>query len=463
MTKQIVYPYIPNSVPAIKAQMLKEIGLTDVEEIYAEIPEHLRFKRKLDLPEPLLSEYALRRHVEKILSKNKSCKEYLNFLGAGTWQHYIPEICNTLNSRDEFLTAYAMDFYADHGKGQAFFQTASMLGDLVEMDVVSTPTYDFGMALGSSIRMAVRLTGKNHVLIPGTMSPDRLSCIVNYCKPNIRLENVDFDRRTGLMKIEDLQHKISNKTAAVLIENPSYLGFIETQVEEIFKIAHANEAIAIAGVDPISLGVIEAPGRYGADIVCGELQPLGINMHCGGGLGGFIATRDEQDYVAEFPMQLVGLTTTMTKGEYGYGYVLFERTSYAARENAKEFVGTQAGLWGITAGIYLALMGPQGIMDIGEGIMQRAQYAIDLLSEIKGVYVPRLSAPIFKEFVVNFDETGKSVQEINKALLNKKIFGGKDITGEFQTLGNCALFCVTEIHTDDDIEQLVSAIDDIVK
>lgn len=463
MAKQIVYPYIPNSVPAIKTQMLKEIGLTDVEEIYAEIPEHLRFKGKLDLPEPLLSEYALRRHVENTLSKNKNCKEYLNFLGAGTWQHYIPEVCNTLNSRDEFLTAYAMDFYADHGKGQAFFQTASMLGDLVEMDVVSTPTYDFGMALGSSIRMAVRLTGKNHVLIPRTISPDRLSCIVNYCKPNIQLEMVDFDKHTGLMSIEDLQFKISSKTAAVLIENPSYLGFIETQVDEIFKIAHDNEAIAIAGVDPISLGVIEAPGKYGADIVCGELQPLGISMHCGGGLGGFIATRDEQDYVAEFPMQLVGLTTTKTKGEYGYGHVLYDRTSYAARENAKEFVGTQAGLWGITAGIYLALMGPQGMMDIGEGIMQRAQYAIDLLSEIKGVYVPRLSAPVFKEFVVNFDETGKSVQEINKALLNRKIFGGKDITVEFQTLGNCALYCVTEIHTDDDIEQLVFAIADIVK
>lgn len=463
MTKRIIHPYIPNSVPEIKGKMLKEIGIRDVEEIYSEIPEHLRFKGRLNLPEPLLSEYSMRRHVEEMLGKNKDCKEYLNFLGAGTWQHYVPEVCNTINSRDEFLTAYAMDFYADHGKGQAFFQSSSMIGDLVEMDVVSTPTYDFGMAVASSIRMAARLTGKNHVLVPKTMRPEHFVLVRNYCKPNINLESVDHDPESGLMDVKDLQEKISDKTAALYIENPSYLGFIETQIEELFKISNDMGAVCIAGVDPISLGVLEAPGRYGADIVCGELQPLGINMHCGGGLAGFIATRDEADYVAEFPTQLIGITTTVTEGEYGYGYVLFERTSYASREEGKEFVGTQAALWGITAGVYLALMGPKGMEEIGEGIMQRAHYAVNMLSEIADVRVPVLSAPFFKEFVVNFSDTGKTVEEINQRLLEKKIFGGKDLSVEFPELGKSALFCVTEVHTKNDIDRLTSALKDIIR
>ncbi len=461
-----VYPYIPNSEPAIKEQMLKEVGIDSVEDIYAEIPKHLKFKGKLNLPEPFLSEYALKRHVEGILAKNKTCKDHLNFLGGGTWQHYVPEVCNTIISRDEFLTAYGSDYYADHGKGQAFFEYASMLGDLLEMDVVSLPTYDWAAAAGNSIRMASRITGRNKVLIPKTISPDRLSCIKNYCEPGIEIELVSYDEKTGYLDLGDLKNRISAGTAAVYFENPSYLGFIEMQGEDISKIAHDHGAVCIVGVDPVSLGVLEVPDRYGADIVCGELQPLGINMYSGGGLGGFIATREEEKYVAEYPSILVTLTSTKAEGEYGFGgfgSFLFDRTSYVQREKAKDFVGTECGLWTIAAGVYLALMGPQGIKELAENVVQKAHYMAGRLSEIKGVKAPVFNSPNFKEFIVNFDETDKKVKDINKKLLDFKIFGGKDLSREFPELGESALYCVTEVHTHEDLEKFFSALQEAIK
>ncbi|HHX50746.1 MAG TPA: aminomethyl-transferring glycine dehydrogenase subunit GcvPA [Clostridia bacterium] len=460
---KVVYPYIPNSEPAVKEQMLKEIGIESVEDIFQEIPEHLRFKGKLNIPDPFLSEYELRRHVEGLLKKNISCKDYLNFLGAGTWQHYVPSVCDTIISRDEFLTAYVGDAYGDHGKFQALFETASMIGEIVGMEMVNTPTYDWANAIAISCRMAARMNGRKEILVAGTISPGRLSVVKNYCKPEIQVELIDFDVDTGLMDLEDLEAKISDKTSAVYMENPSYLGFIEVQGEEIAKITHKAGAELIVGVDPSSLGILAPPSDYGADIVCGEFQPFGIHMQWGGGLAGFIATRDEKRYVAEYPSLLFGLTTTLAEGEYGFGEVFYERTSYASREKGKDFIGTCAALYGIAAGVYMALIGPQGLKELGEGIMQRVQYAMGLLSQIKGVKVPVIQSPCFKEFVIDFEGTGKTVQEINRELLSRQIFGGKDISQEFPVYGNSALYCITEIHTKEDIKKLALALEEILK
>src|SRR5690606_12529089 len=336
MDRKIVYPYIANSAPGVREELLREIGIDSVEEIYKEIPDHLRFKGKMNIPGPILSEYELKRHVESILAKNKSTNDYLSFLGAGIWQHYVPAVVDTIISRDEFLTAYVGDFYADHGKGQALFETASMIGELVDMDVVSTPTYDWANAIAISCRMASRMTGRKEILVAGTMSPSRLAVVRNYCKPDIRVNTVAFHHDTGLMDLDDLRNRLSSDTAAVYFENPSYLGFIETQGHEISAIAKEAGAEVIVGVDPSSLGVVAAPAQYGADIVCGELQPFGIHMQWGGGLSGFIATRDEERYVAEYPTLLYGLTTTEKEGEYGFGQVWYERTSYGSREKGKD-------------------------------------------------------------------------------------------------------------------------------
>ncbi|RIV26164.1 aminomethyl-transferring glycine dehydrogenase subunit GcvPA [Alicyclobacillaceae bacterium I2511] len=459
---KIVYPYIANSVPEIKERLLKKIGIESSEDIFKEIPEHLRFKGKMNIPGPYLSEYELKRHVEGLLSKNKSCSDYLNFLGGGTWQHYIPAVVDTIAGRDEFLTAYVGDSFADHGKFQALFETASMIGELVDMDVVNTPTYDWANAIAISCRMAARINGRRKVLLVGTISPGRLAVVDNYCKPDLTVELLKYDSETGLVDLNDLKNKVSEDVSAVYFENPSYLGFVEIQGELISKIVHDIGAEVIVGVDPTSLGVLTPPAQYGADIVCGELQPLGIHMQWGGGLSGFIATRDEKKYVAEYPSLMFGITTTIQEGEYGFGEVYYERTSYASRENGKDFIGTTTALYGIAAGVYMALMGPQGMRDLGIGIMQRSQYAMEILSEIKGVKVPLIKSPCFKEFIVNFDDAGKTVTEINRDLLAQNIFGGKDISCEFPVYGNSSLFCITEIHTKDDIKRLAVALDKVI-
>ena len=213
----------------------------------------------------------------------------------------------------------------------------------------------------------------------------------------------------------------------------------------------------------MSLGVLTPPFDYGADIVCGDIQPLGMHMQFGGGQAGFIATRDEEEYVEEYPSRLFGIAPTSVPGEYGFGDVAYGRTSYALREGGKEWVGTAAALWGITAGVYLATMGPQGMMEIGEGIMTRSRYAMQEIDRIEGVETPVFQSPHFKEFVVNIDGTGRAVAEINRALLEREIFGGKDLTREFPELGNSALFCVTEVHTKDDIDRLVGALKEVLE
>jgi glycine dehydrogenase subunit 1 len=457
-----VYPYIPNSVREVRQQMLHEVGAKSIDEFFADVPEHLRLKEDLNLPRPLLSEYALKRHVEGLLAKNQTAREYLNFLGAGCYQHHVPAVCDEVNQRGEFLTAYAGEPYDDHGRFQALFEYASMMGELLKMDVVNVPTYDGYQAAATAVRMAARITGRSRILIARTISAEKLSKISDYSKPDLEIKLIDYDPETGQVDLEALKAGFSSEIAAVYWENPSYLGFIETHNDGISRIAHAHGSVCVVGVDPVSLGVLTPPVEYGADIVCGDIQPLGMHMQFGGGQAGFIATRDEVKYVMEYPSRLFGLVPTSVPGEYGFGDVAYERTSFAAREEGKEWVGTAAALWGITAGVYLALMGPQGMVEIGEGIMYRSRYAMLALDRVPGVKAPVFHSPHFKEFVVNFDDTGKTVAEINKALLAQGIFGGKDLTNEFPELGQSALYCVTEVHTKDDIDRLVNTLREVI-
>ena len=464
--KKVVYPYVPNSVPEVKAEMLKEVGAAHIMDLYAEIPERLQFDRDLDLPEPILDEYSIKRHVEGLLERNRNCLQYLNFLGAGCPQHFVPAVCDEINGRGELLTAYVGEAYADHGKWQALFEYASLMGELLEMDILSCPVYDGQQAAATSLRMASRATGRKEVLIAQSLNPETLAVVENYLKgvpdPQVEIEFVEFDPETGLLKLDDLRSKISSRTAAVLIENPSYLGFLESGAETIGAIAREHGAEFLVYTDPISLGVIAPPAQYGGTFACGDVHSLGIHMHCGGGQGGFIATPDDMRLIAEFKDLMFGLTETIVEGEYGFGEVLYDRTSYGTREKGKEFTGTTTGLWAITAGVYLALMGPKGMEEVGRTIMQKSQYAAQRISAISGVELS-FPTPFFKEFVVNFDATGRTVREINKRLLEHKIFGGKDISREFPQFGQCALYCVTEIMTKDDIDQLVNALQAVIR
>lgn len=457
-----IYPYIPNSVPEIKEQMMKEIGIADIEELYTDIPEDLRYKKKLDLPSPLASEHALKRHMAAILSRNTTCEENISFLGGGCYAHQVPAICDEINQRSEFLTAYAGEPYEDHGRFQSLFEYESLMGELLDMDVVNVPTYDWSQAAATSIRMAERITGRKEILVSNITSPERLMVITNYCHPVVTVKTVKHCPETGKLDIADLKSKISRRTAGVYFENPSYLGIIEGQGQEISDIAHENDALSIVGVDPTSLGILTPPSQYGADIVCGDIQGLGIHMYYGGGLGGFIATHDEERFVMEYPSRLFGITATSVAGEYGFGDVAYERTSFAEREEGKEFVGTHSALWGITAGVYLSLMGPEGMRELGTAILQKSQYAMKKLSAIPGIKAPRFDAPHFKEFVVDFNLAKRKTKEINKALCEKGIFGGQDLSQEFPEMRECALYCVTEVHSKEEIDHLADTLKEIL-
>jgi glycine dehydrogenase subunit 1 len=310
--------------------------------------------------------------------------------------------------------------------------------------------------------MAGRITGRKIVLLPRSVDPDKAAIIRNYCTPVMDLQYVDIDQVTGRMDLNDLRSKLSDDTAAIYFENPGYLGIIEDQGAEIAELAHKINAVSIVGVDPISLGVLEPPGRYGADIICGDLQPLGMHMNFGGGQAGFIATRDEEKYVMEYPSRLFGIVPTEVEGEYGFGDVAYERTSFALREKGKESVGTQTALWGITAGVYLALLGPVGMQEVGSTIIQKSHYAAKQISRIPGVSLRFEYGTFFKEFVVDFNDTGLTVDEINQRLMETGIFGGKDLSSSYPAWGQCALYCVTETHTQADLDRLVDALRSIV-
>jgi glycine dehydrogenase subunit 1 len=359
-----VHPYIPNSVPEVKAEMLAEIGVDDIDDLYEDIPEQLRFRGKLNIPDGMTSEIELKRHVENVLSQNQTCGEYLSFLGGGSYQHYVPAICDEITGRSEFLTAYAGEPYEDHGRFQALFEYQSLMGELLGMDVVNVPTYDWGQAASTSVRMAGRITGRKVILVADTISPDRLKVIRTYCEPVMRIELVGHSSETAGLDIDDLNGGLNDSVAGLYMENPTHFGNVEENGSAIADALHKNGSILIVGVDPLSLGALAPPSQYGADIACGDIQNLGVHTYFGGALGGFIATHDDEKYVMEYPSRLFGICKTEREGEWGFGDVAYGRTSFAVREQGKEFVGTAAALYGISAAVYLSLMGPAGMREL---------------------------------------------------------------------------------------------------
>jgi len=443
---------------------MKEIGIKSIEELYRDVPEKFLLKRKLNLPKAL-SEYEVKRHVEKLLSKNKTVLDMTVFLGAGCWPHYVPAAVEYVTQRTELLTSYT-PYQPEISQGmlQALFEYQSMICELTSMEVANCSLYDWASALGEAVRMASRVTRRNEVLIPRIIHPEREMTLQTYSEPaGIKVESVEYDEETGQINLEDLKKKVSKNTAAVYVENPSYLGFIETEVDAIADVAHDSGSLFIVGVDPISLGVLKAPGEYGADLVIGEGQPLGNSMNYGGPSLGILACRGEIKLIRQMPGRIIGMTTTLDGSQKGFCMALQTREQHIRRENATSNICSNEALCAVASAVYLALLGPQGLKELGENVMYRARYAMKQLNTIEGVKAPVFKAPHFKEFTVNFDETGKKVKEIHERLLTKQIHGGKDLSKEFPELGQTALYCVTEIHSKEDIERLTQALKDLLK
>ena len=266
------------------------------------------------------------------------------------------------------------------------------------------------------------------------------------------------------MDLKDLEAKLKQeKAAAVFYENPSYLGFFEQQAEKIASLAHKYDALCIAQPEAASLGIVESPANLGADILCGDIQPLGMHMQFGGGQAGFIACQQRLELIEQFPTYMYGIAKTSKEGRYGWGRAMNYRCSHGSREKAREYFGTETGLWGITAGIYLASMGPRGMYELGETILQKTAYAIRQLSELDKITVNLFGGSNFQEFVINFDQTQMTVEEVNQALLKKQIFGGKDLSKDFPQYGQSALYCISELTTEDEIRALKDGLSDIIR
>jgi glycine dehydrogenase subunit 1 len=331
------------------------------------------------------------------------------------------------------------------------------------MDVANCSMYDWASALGEAARMAARITKRNEVLIPRIIHPERASTLQVYSESaGIKIQQLAHNEETGQINLENLKSKISDKTAAVYIENPHYLGFIETQVDEIAKEAHAHGALFIVGVDPTSLGILKPPSEYDADIVIGEAQPLGNAMNFGGPLLGIFACRDDMNLIRQMPGRIIGLTTTIDGGGQGFCMTLQTREQHIRRERATSNICSNEALCAVASAVYMALLGPQGLRELGETIMYKANYAIRLISEIDGVKAPIFKSAHFKEFTVNFDRTGLRVREVHKKLLQHKIHGGNDISKEFPDLGETALYSITEVNSKKEMERLAEALKEVL-
>jgi glycine dehydrogenase subunit 1 len=444
--------------------MLAEIGVGSVEEIYEEIPAELRFTGELNLPRDPLSEANVARVVKFILEKNRTTADYLCFVGAGCYDHYAPALLAEVMGRSEFLTAYAGIEVTDHGRFMAMFEYQSMMGDLLDMDVVGSAVYDGATASGDALQMASRVAGRRELVLTQNIDPDRLKVMLNYIGSWFDVTYVRDDPVTGTVDLDELREKVSENTAAVYIENPGYLGVVQTRPEEISRIAHEKGALLIVSVNPASLGVLAPPGQYGADIACGDGQPLGLPMACGGARLGILACRNEHKFVHSLPMLMVGILRTQVPGERAYTWhALFDRIFYGTREEARSISGTSSFLMALGAGVYMALLGPKGMRDLGVANMQKAAYAMDRLDSLAGVKAPVFSGPHFNEFLVDFSGTAKTVAEINRALLDRGILGGKDVSTELPRLGQVALYCVTENRTQSEIDRLVRSIDEVIR
>jgi len=442
---------------------MKAIGIRSIEELYSDIPQQVRLKKRLNLP-MRTSELEVRRRIDSILSNNDERAEVVSFLGGGCWNHYVPAAVSDISSRAEFVTSYTpYQPEVSQGMLQALFEYQSMICELTAMDYANSSLYDWASALGEAARMASRVTQRNEFLIPRHIHPDRRATLETYAEPaGIRVIEVKNNNTTGQIDLNDLESKITDKCAAVYLENPSHLGCLQTKTHDIADVAHSNGALFVAGVDLISLGILKPPGEYGADIAIGEGQCLGNAMNYGGPLLGVFTCKGEE-LLRQMPGRIIGMTTTKDKKHRAYCMALQTREQHIRRERATSNICTNQALCALTAAVYLSLLGASGMRELGMAILSKTHYAINELSKIKRIKVPLMQAQHFKEFTASFNESGKKVRDLENRLLTKGIQIGAPVTESIPELGETAVFCVTEIHSKEDIDKLRTALSEVLR
>ena len=440
----MTWSYLPHT-PEDRKSMLDAIGVKNTEELFVDIPADLRLNRPLDLP-AALSESELVRHLQELAGANLNFDQCSCFLGAGAYDHFIPSVVDHVIRRSEFYTAYTQ-YQPEISQGylQALWEYQSMICALTGMDVSNASMYDGGTAMAEAAMMACGATGRSQVLVARSVHPHYRTVLNTYGRDR-DYSILEIGQADGCISLPELDAKLTDSTAAVIIQNPNFFGCIE-DLAAIAERVHAKGGLLIVSADPISLGLLASPGSCGADIVTGEGQGLGLAVAFGGPYLGFFATTEK--LMRKMPGRIIGQTTDH-EGTRGFVLTLQAREQHIRREKATSNICSNEALCALSAAVYLSAVGREGLGEVAGLCLQKAAYAKEQLG--KAGFTPLFSSPSFKEFVV---ACPKPVREINAALLQKNIIGGLDLSAYYPELGQSMLVCVTEKRTRQEIDQLV--------
>lgn len=447
------YRYLPQT-DQDKREMLETLGISSIEELFSDIPEEVRFKGALQIPEAL-SEPELVKYFTGLSNKNVNFSTHVNFLGAGVYQHYTPSTVNHMLLRGEFFTAYTpYQPEISQGELQAIFEFQTMVCELTGMEVANSSMYDGATSLAEAAMMAAGHTGKKRVIVSRAVHPEARGVLKTYAYgQNVELVEVGINS-DGVTDPQALEALINDSTAAVIVQYPNFFGNVE-DMSAIESIAHGNGALLITSSNPLALGVLEAPGKLGADIVVGDMQPFGIPASFGGPHCGYFATTTK--LMRKMPGRIVGQTKD-ENGKRGFVLTLQAREQHIRREKATSNICSNQALLALAASITMTALGKQGVQEMAMMNLQKAHYAKQAL-QAKGLEVV-FASPFFNEFAVKLS---KPVAEVNKNLLAAGIIGGYDLGLDYPEFADHMLLAVTELRTKEEIDQLAQELEAITR
>lgn len=440
--------YVPHTA-ADRQQMLGDIGVASIDDLFNDIPASLRFP-ELRLPGPM-GEQDVRARLAELAGKNRHTGQLASFLGAGAYNHYVPAAVGYITQRGEFLTAYT-PYQPELSQGtlQSIYEYQTMVCQLFDMEVSNASMYDGATALAEGVLMAAGHTRRRKVVVAGTLHPAYREVLRTYTQ-GLGVEIVEVAAEAGSLRVtpESVSAAIDG-AACIAVQYPNFLGQIE-DLEAIGRVAHEAGALFVVATYPLSLGLLKPPGAFGADIVVGEGQCLGAGLNYGGPYLGLLASK--QHLIRQMPGRLTGMTSD-TEGRCGYVLTLQTREQHIRREKATSNICTNQGLIQLTATVYLSLMGKEGLREVARLCYQKAHYLATRLAGVDGVEVV---APghYFNEFVVRVP---RPVAEINAALLERQVIGGYDLSPHYPELGNAMLVCATELTSREEIEGFAEAL-----
>jgi glycine dehydrogenase subunit 1 len=445
------FSYIPHT-ERDRAKMMEALGISDVAELFSDIPEAVRLKRDLNLP-PAMSEMELDRHMQRLAEKNQHLGKLVSFLGAGAYEHYQPSVIDAIVSRSEFYTSYTQyQPEVSQGMLQAIFEYQTMVAELTGMDLANASMYDGPTALGEAGMVCCTHTRRERLLVARTVHPEYRSVLATYTGGQ-SVEVVELPYVDGVLDLDALKAQCDETVAGVLVQYPNFFGQLE-DLRTIAEIAHAKGALLVVSAYPIALGLLEAPGKLGADIVVAEGQSLGNAISYGGPYLGIMAARKE--LMRRLPGRIVGETTD-SEGRRGFVLTLQAREQHIRREKASSNICSNQALNALAATVFLAYMGPEGMRELALQNYHKAHYLYRRLCQLPGV-TGAFTGPFFNEFVVRLKQP---VNEVQERLLQKGYLFGLRLGRFYEELADAVLLNVTEMRTRDEMDALCEELEAI--